>query len=74
MMSNIAKTQPDYHGTLPVEEVLEAAKSEVVEVVVVGWDENGDLYFAGSSADKRDLGYLLHTALHRLMSGDFDSE
>lgn len=53
---------------LPPERVLEAALEETLsEVVIVGYDEEGDFYFASSQADGGDVLWLLELAKQKLM-------
>jgi len=49
---------------IPVERVLENAKEEISEdgVVLIGWDKDGDLYFASSIASGPDVLWLLEKA------------
>lgn len=45
---------------LPTNRVLEAAKDTCSEgVVVMGWDDDGSMYFASSIADGGDVLWLL---------------
>ena len=44
---------------IPIENVLEGAKQAgLSDIIVVGWDENGDLYGASSFSDAGDLFWL----------------
>jgi hypothetical protein len=53
---------------IPVERVLENAKDLVKDtVVVIGWDEDGGLYFASSKADGGDVLWLLEKAKQALL-------
>jgi hypothetical protein len=45
---------------LPVERILDGAmKKDLESVVVLGWTQEGDLYFAASQADGGDVLWLL---------------
>lgn len=53
----------------PPSRVLEAAKAkDLTDCVVVGWDQNGDLYFASSVADGGDVLWLFEHAKKQLLS------
>jgi hypothetical protein len=58
---------------IPVERILEAAGGAGLRVaVVIGYDAEGDEYFAASVADDADVVWLLERAKHKLITGDFD--
>jgi hypothetical protein len=53
----------------PVGRVMEAAvEASLTEIVVIGFDEDGDFYFASSKADGGDVLWLLERAKHKLMT------
>lgn len=53
---------------LPTQRVLEAAKAECTDtVVVLGYDEKGDFYFSSSVADGGAVIWLLEQAKLRLL-------
>lgn len=54
---------------IPVERVLDEAKPQVDEggVVVLGWDKDGELYFASSIADGGEVLWLLEKAKTALL-------
>lgn len=53
---------------LPSERVLQKAiDAAVQEVVVIGYDKDGEFYFASSKADGGDVLWLLEQAKKRLM-------
>jgi len=54
---------------LPVDRVLDAAKKDVSErVVVLGWDNDGELYFASSFADGGEVLWLMEKAKLALLN------
>jgi hypothetical protein len=56
---------------LPTDRVLEAAKGYCPDgVVIMGFDEGGDLYFASSVADGGTVLWLLEHCKKRLMEDD----
>jgi hypothetical protein len=58
---------------LPTDRVLEAAKGHCPDgVVIMGFDEGGDLYFASSIADGGTVLWLLEHCKKRLMEDDGD--
>lgn len=53
---------------LPVDAVLDSAKESVAGgVVVIGYDKEGELYFAASMADGGDVIWLLEKAKKALL-------
>lgn len=55
------------HDT-PVEEVTKwAGKAGLASVVVIGWDADGDMYFASSAADGGEVLWLLESAKKALL-------
>ena len=44
---------------IPVERILDQAKDQMDHVVIMGWDKNGELYFASSFADDGEVMWLL---------------
>lgn len=54
---------------LPVERVLEAAlKNSLTSVIIVGYDENGDEYFASSIANGPKTLWMLERCKLRLLN------
>jgi hypothetical protein len=52
----------------PVPKILaSAAGARLEDVVIVGWRENGDMYFASSSADGANVNWLLDMAKQALL-------
>lgn len=47
--------------------VLEAAVSKLKSVVIVGYDNEGDEYFASSVSDGAEVLWLLERAKHKLL-------
>jgi len=52
---------------LPVERVLEQAKGQMDHVVLMGWDKEGELYFASTFADGGEVMWLLEACKARLL-------
>ena len=53
---------------IPAERVISrAAEADLVEVVIVGFDKDGDLFFAANKADAGAVGWQLDMAKHRLL-------
>ena len=60
---------------LPVDSVLEAAKGKLEGVVLFGYDNDGELYFASTYADGGDVLWLLENCKKQLLEVDVeDSE
>lgn len=48
---------------IPVEKICDKAKAAIPEhVVIVGWDNDGDFYFASSKSDGAECLWLLEIA------------
>lgn len=60
---------------LPVDpdEVLEACVGNMKTVLVIGWDNEGEEYFASSTPDGGDLLWLMERFKHGLINGDFEA-
>ena len=54
--------------------ILEQAKERLDEVFIMGFDKDGNHYFASSSADGGDLLWLMETFKTMLMSGELQDE
>mgnify|MGYP007002395784 CR=1 FL=1 len=52
---------------LPVERVLEQAKDQMAHVVLMGWDNDGELYFASTFADGGEILWLMEKCREALM-------
>lgn len=57
---------------LPVERVLEEAKAQMRDVVLMGWNNDGELYFASTFSDGGEVMWLLELCKKRLL--DFSGE
>jgi hypothetical protein len=55
---------------IPVAQVLDGAKSWA-EVVVIGWDEDGDIQGASSTGRVAEILEMIETLKHKLLSGDY---
>jgi len=54
---------------IPVDRVLDAAKEDISDrVVVLGWDKDGELYFASSFADGGEVLWLMEKAKLALLN------
>jgi hypothetical protein len=51
---------------IPADRVLEAAVGNCDPAVVIGYDAQGELYFAANVADKRQVLWLLEAAKRKL--------
>jgi len=58
---------------LPPDRVLEKAKGKLTGVVIIGYDEDGDEYFAASYADGGTVLWLMERAKLRLFKAADDS-
>ena len=55
------------------DKVLDSALGQLEQVLVIGYNENGDNYFASSTSDIGKLLRMIETFKFNLMNGDFDS-
>lgn len=56
---------------LPVDQILEEAKGQIDGgIVLLGWDKDGDLYFASSIADGGEVLWLIEQAKRVLLDVD----
>ena len=68
MTDNIISFKGTTIGEIPVEKVLEAAKSAGLEnVLVVGRKINGSMYMASSTGDNKEILWLIENLRHYLM-------
>jgi len=66
-LGNVTRTD------LPVDRVLEAAKGKIEGgVVLLGWDKDGELYFASSIADGGEVVWLMEKAKLALLDAAVD--
>ena len=50
-------------GPVNPDAILEAAKNaDLTEVVVIGWDENGGMFFSSSATKLKEIDWLLSNA------------
>lgn len=52
---------------IPPERVLTSAIGAVKDAVVIGWDKDGEFYFASSIANGPDVNWLLDLAKKKLI-------
>ncbi len=58
---------------VPVSAVLRGAdKVKLSSTIVLGWDKDGEFYFASSDSDGKDVLWLLEYAKKRLMEVDLN--
>ena len=51
-----------------------ALKADLEDVVILGWDEDGDLFFSGSLTSKGDILWLLENARMALLLQSQDDD
>ena len=54
---------------IPAEKVLTAAVGQVEQVLVLGYDKDGDEYFASSWSDKTEVLWLVERFRQQLLDG-----
>lgn len=75
-MDNVVELQVVTRLDIPAERVIRRAnEANLSNVVVIGWDDDGDFYFASSYASGPEVLWLLEMAKKELMAaGDSVSE
>jgi hypothetical protein len=70
-MSNVVNLIP----ALNPDEVLKQADGVYSEVVIIGYDKDGifDLR-SGGKANIAEVAFMLQTAIHKIMNGDYQDE
>lgn len=66
-MSEIINFNGKTRLDIPSDRVLESAKGQLEGVVVIGWDKEGEEYFASSIADGGDVLWLLERCKQELL-------
>jgi hypothetical protein len=59
-------------GPVTVEKVTTAAAQACDEVLILGFDREGELYCAASTGDKATLVYLMEWFKAKLLAGEYD--
>ncbi len=68
-MSDVVDFPGETRLTTPVPKILAAAAgARLQDVVVVGWRENGEMYFASSQSNGAEVLWLLRQAEHELIA------
>lgn len=73
-MSNVIQLNNVVTGNIKIDpnKVLDCAKDQLTEVLVIGEDTDGILYVSSSTAKKKELLWLIERVKFKLMNGDFD--
>lgn len=67
-MTNVIELPVVTFLDIPVERIIrKAGEANLETVVIVGWDADGELYFAGSVADGGEVLWLLEKAKRALL-------
>ena len=66
-MSNVIPLGNVTRLDIPAETILEAAKGNLDSVVLMGYDKDGELYFASSIADGGDALWLIEKLKQQLL-------
>lgn len=70
-MSNVTVLPVVTSLDIPVDRVIRGAeKANLTTCVVIGYDQDGELYFASSVADGGDVLWLMELAKKALMNGN----
>ncbi|MDD5084232.1 MAG: hypothetical protein PHT88_04895 [Candidatus Moranbacteria bacterium] len=73
-MSNVVNLHEYTRLAIDPDNVLEGAKGELAEVLVIGHCKDGSDWFAASTSDGGKLLWLLELFKHKLMRGDFGED
>lgn len=73
-MTNVIPFNAYTRNDIDPDQVLEGAKGQLKQVLILGVCEDGDLYAAASTADKGKLLYAAKVFEMKLLTGDFDDE
>lgn len=68
-MSNVIRLPCVTSLDLQPDVVLESAVSKLKTVVIMGYDHDGEEYFASSVADGGEMMWLMERVKHRLLTG-----
>lgn len=71
-MSNIIPLECITRLDLPPDRILEAAIGKMEGVVLMGWDKEGELYFASTYADGGTVLWLMEQCKMRLLEPEID--
>ena len=66
-MSNVEDLDVVTRLDIPSDKILKKAIGNVNDVIIIGWNEEGELYFASSKANGGDVLWLLELAKKRLL-------
>ena len=68
MASNVVILDCVTNLPIPPDRVLESAIGQVSEVVVIGYDHDGELYIASSHGKKPELLWMMEQVRHLMVS------
>lgn len=60
-------TTNDFDATITLEA---AARANLADVIIIGWDEEGELFFSSSMADGPEVLWLIEKAKAALLAGE----
>lgn len=63
------QTEEPFDATMLLEA---AAREKLTDVVILGWDENGELFFSASAADGPEILWLIEKAKLLILAGPPD--
>lgn len=55
------------------DDVLNSAVGKLDQVLILGWDKDGELYVASSTSDMKLTVYLATKFVHKEMNGDYSN-
>ena len=66
-MSNVIQMNGITKLDMPIDRVLESAKGELEGVILIGYDKEGEEYFASTYADGGEILWLIERLKKRLL-------
>ncbi len=70
-MGDVIRPRFQTKGPVPVDKVLDGAR-DLEEVLVIGWDKDGDIGAGSSTGDVAELLHLIERFKFKLLAGDFE--
>jgi len=65
-----------FPGPMTPDEILEAAKGDYEDLLLIGWNKNGDMqvYTSSQLYQNQDVLWLVMVFINRLLNGELDDE
>ena len=73
-MGEVLEFTGDTTIPLPPDQVLDGARGKLEWVLVIGWQPDGEAYYASSHCEKAELLLAIEKMRFKLLAGDFDGD